>query len=436
MRKLLGLFAGMSKPLLYIHIDADAFFASVEQCLHKELKGKPVVTGREGSIVIAMSYEAKALGVERGIPTHILRKEYPQVYMVASDYQMYKIFSDRMIAIIANHLPTIERTSVDECKGYFPADIHCFEEAQKMASTIKEELEMKLGCTFSLGVARTPLLAKIASAMNKPSGITMIDTREQYQQLCSLPIEKVPGFGRRMTPRLRSLGIGTIQQFINRYPIIKDNFSVTSQRIYQQLIEIVVPDIKKKPLQSMNRARSFQATGNYEELLGQLSLNTEYLLRKLRYQKLQAQSIYVTLRDKERNSYTKHIRLLHATNSHEVLHSQCIALLKTIYLSNVNYRYVSVTFGGLVTDVVVQLDLFGETQKEASRLHMWNLIDQVNGKLGTSSVTTATSLFQPKSLGSHLKNKEISSYMVSRYDLLPRETQWRRLQYPYLGKVS
>ena len=205
---------------IYIHIDADAFFASVEQCIHKELKGKPVVAGREGSMVIAMSYEAKALGVERGIPTYLLEKEHPEVYMVASDYQIYKIFSDRMITIISEHLPTIQRTSVDECKGYFPSSLQSFDEAKKHAEDIKNNLETKLGCTFSIGIARTPLLAKIGSAMQKPSGITVINTAEEYEKLCTLGIEKVPGFGRQMAPRLRGMGVATIKQFITRYPSI------------------------------------------------------------------------------------------------------------------------------------------------------------------------------------------------------------------------
>ena len=101
MQKSLGLYENMTNNF-FIHIDADAFFASVEQCLHRELKGKPVVTGRDGGIAVAMSYEAKALGVERATPIHIIRQEFPGVHMVASDYFMYKLYSDRMLEIINN----------------------------------------------------------------------------------------------------------------------------------------------------------------------------------------------------------------------------------------------------------------------------------------------------------------------------------------------
>lgn len=422
----------MTNPLLYIHIDADAFFASVEQCIHKELRGKPVVTGRDGSMVIAMSYEAKALGIERGIPTYLLRQQYPQVYMVASDYQVYKIFSDRMISIISQHLSSIQRTSVDECRGHFPASVSSFDEAKEIAHRIKDALETKLGCTFSIGVARTALLAKIASAMEKPSGVTVIDTDDQYQRVCSLPIEKVPGFGRRMAPRLRGMGIGTIRQFITRYPQVAGNFSAPVEKIYQELIQQVATARITKPVQSMNRARSFQATESYVELLGQLSLNTEYLLRKLRNQHLMTQTVYVTLRDRERNSYTQRGKLLHASCSHSDIYQECIRLLQKMYRSGVRYRYVSVTLSGLVPHTFTQPDLFGNSVVQESDVRMWNIIDQTNVKFGSACIQTATSLLQPKRLGSSVTPSPKS---ICRHPLLVKETQWRRLRYPYLGMI-
>ena len=420
---------------IYIHIDADAFFASVEQCIHKELTGKPVVTGRDGSIAIALSYEAKALGVERGMPTHLVTQEYPEVYMIASDYQVYRIFSDRMIRIISEYLTNVQRTSVDECKGHFPTTVSSFDEAYRQAQIIKTSLETRLGCSFSIGIGRTPLLAKIASAMDKPSGITVIDTPDQYLTLYSLSIENVPGFGRRMAPRLRGMGIATIAQFINRYTYIAHNFSAPIEKIYQELTQEVTISRMSKPLQSMNRARSFQSTTNYEELLGQLSDNTEYLLRKLRYQQLRTQKIYITLRDKERNSYTQQVRLLSASNSHSDIFKQCIRLLEKIYQCDVRYRYVSVTFSGLCPATHIQPDLFGESNTQDSNLNMWKVIDATNSKLGAAHIVTANSLLQPRNLGSHLKKKDNDKY-IKRYPLLPKETAWRRIQYPYLGTIS
>jgi DNA polymerase-4 len=159
----------------FIHIDADAFFASVEQCIHRELRGKFVVTGRDGAMAIAMSYKAKALGVERATPMHIINKDFPHVHMVASDYFIYRIFSQRMLNIIQTYIPKIQRKSLDECSADITNSVGSFSQAYDLAFIIKQELELKLQCNFSIGISSSELLAKMASGINKPLELTIID---------------------------------------------------------------------------------------------------------------------------------------------------------------------------------------------------------------------------------------------------------------------
>lgn len=418
---------------LYLHIDADAFFASVEQCLHPHLKGQATVTGRDASIVLALSYEAKALGIERGLPTHLLHRDYPEVYMVDSDYHSYRTFSQRMFRIISSHLPKAEQMSIDECRSELPYSLKQIDEAKNQAVIIKEELELKLGCSFSVGLARTPILAKIASDMEKPSGFTTILDSQSYERLCALSIEKVPGFGRNLSPRLRTMGIGTIEQFIRHYEDIKDNFTINVKHIYLGLTQQYSAKRPTKPLQSMNRARSFSPTDNLDFLTGQLTLNVEYLLRTLRRKQLRAQHIYVYVRDAQRTSYGTRSSLSGPSDNHERILKEATRLLSELYQPGTAYRYVSITLGRLTNSSCVQLDLFNEYQQDQEQKTLWDHIDERNRRLGGDYITTASSLLKPRKLGSHINTQQKN--IISKHKLLPKEHSWRRLNYPFLGCI-
>lgn len=417
----------------YLHIDADAFFASVEQSLHPYLKGKPTVTGRGASIVLALSYEAKALGIERGLPTHILKNDYPEVYMVESDYHSYQIFSQRMYNIISSYIPKTTQMSIDECSAVFPASYN-YTEVETTSREIKRILELKLGCSFSIGIGHTPLIAKIASDMDKPSGFTDATKHAVYQRLCSLSIEKVPGFGRRLDPRLRTMGIGTINQFIDTYTSIQNNFNKTVDDIYHELLQIEVVKRTKNAQKSMNRARSFKPTNNRDVLEGQLATNVEFLMRSLRMKQLRTKGISVCLRDTEYHSHKKYIELPYPTQSQHSILSHTLDLFRSLYHRETKYRYVSVMFSQLQSSTWVQQDLFGNHQHDEVDAHLWSYIDAQNSKLGTQAIKVASSLLQPEKLGSHVKTNDSRIILMNKK--LPKETSWRRMAYPFLGSIS
>ena len=103
-----------SWPRAIAHVDADAFFASVEQAVHPELKGRPVITGAERGIVAAASYEAKARGVKRGVPLHQVKQVCPECVLLPSDYETYSLYSKRIFAILRRFTPVVEEYSIDE----------------------------------------------------------------------------------------------------------------------------------------------------------------------------------------------------------------------------------------------------------------------------------------------------------------------------------
>lgn len=416
----------------FIHIDADAFFASVEQCIHRELRGKPVVTGRDGSIAVAMSYEAKALGVERATPIHILRKEFPSVSIVVSDYYTYRIFSDRMLAIIQTYLPQVVRNSIDECSGEIIGMI-TQQEVQQLANDIQQALQTKLSCSFSLGISRSPLLAKLASGMHKPSGMTIIDPLVDYSYQ-QLPIAKVSGLGSKTCERLGKLGIIFVKDFIEKYPRIKKDFSINLEDIYYEVQGI--PKLRKQKKahqQSMNRARSFTVTKSREAVYGQLIVNSEHLLRKMRTQKLGCTRIQVALKDTYRVIHHEQQTLHTLSFDTNTIMTYVTKLFNQLFIPGEGYRYVSVTFFGLQSQEYMQADLFGESHHEEQQSKLYMSLDSLNTRFGKQVISYGSTMTLPRSFGT--SEYQAKHLMTQAYHLLPGESVYQRLRYPYMGKI-
>ena len=138
-----------SFPRAILHIDADAFFASCEQALNPKLKGKPIITGRERGIASAVSYEAKALGIKRGMSIREIKQMCPGIIHLPSDYETYSLFSRRIFAIVRRYTTEVEEYSIDECF----AELTGLRRPQRMSyeamtARIKQDLERELGLTF------------------------------------------------------------------------------------------------------------------------------------------------------------------------------------------------------------------------------------------------------------------------------------------------
>lgn len=179
-------------PRAILHIDADCFFVSCEIALNPKLRGLPVVTGKERGIASAMSYEAKALGVTRGMSLPEIKKICPDAVILPSDYETYSLVSVRMFDIVRRYTPQVEEYSIDECF----ADLTGMQRPLKMdyqtiAAKIKHDLDTELGMTFSAGLGSTKVLAKVGSKWKKPSGITIIPGNRAHLYLEKLPLEKI-----------------------------------------------------------------------------------------------------------------------------------------------------------------------------------------------------------------------------------------------------
>lgn len=193
-----------------LHADLDAFYASVEQLLNPELRGKPIAVG--GGVVLAASYEAKAFGVKGGMAGRKARELCPQLIFVGGHFSEYQRLGDAAIGILGDFTPLVERISIDEAFADVTGCTHLFGPPAAIAAEIRRRVRDQLGLPISVGVARTKHLAKIASQVAKPDGLVVVDPAREIEFLQPLPVGLMWGVGPVTEARLKEQGILTIGQ--------------------------------------------------------------------------------------------------------------------------------------------------------------------------------------------------------------------------------
>lgn len=192
-----------------IHIDMDAFFASVEQLDHPELRGKPVAVGGSGprSVVAAASYEARRYGVRSAMPSVTARRLCPDLIFVRHNFERYSEVSSIVFGILKEYTDLVEPLSIDEAFLDVTNDRKNIGSATVIARRIRSEIKQKTGLTASAGISVNKFLAKIASDINKPDGMFVIRPDEAVKFIENLPVEKFYGIGRVTALKMHNLGV-------------------------------------------------------------------------------------------------------------------------------------------------------------------------------------------------------------------------------------
>ncbi len=194
-----------------LHIDMDAFFASVEQLDNPELRGKPVAVGgtSDRSVVSAASYEVRKFGVRSAMSVVKARQLCPEIILVPGRMQRYKELSRQVMGVLQEFSPTVEQASVDEAYLDGTGLERLFGPIDEVGRQIKERVKEVTGLTCSVGAAPVRFLAKISSDVNKPDGIFIISPDEVKEFLRVLPVNRIPGVGKKLVDTLKRLGVRT-----------------------------------------------------------------------------------------------------------------------------------------------------------------------------------------------------------------------------------
>jgi DNA polymerase-4 len=239
-----------------IHVDMDAFYASVEQRNDPQLRGKPVIVAWKGnrSVVCAASYEARVFGVRSAMPAVRAERLCPAAIFVAPDFTRYRAVSKSVREILQRHTDLIEPLSLDEAYLDVTENKTGLPTATMVARTIREQIRQELNLTASAGVAPNKFLAKLASDWRKPDGLFVIQPEEVKAFLLPLPVGRVPGVGKVNEEKLAKLGIKTVGELRNlELAALEHEFGRYGVRLYELARGIdeneVVPN---RPTQSIS----------------------------------------------------------------------------------------------------------------------------------------------------------------------------------------
>jgi len=388
-----------SFPRAILHIDGDAFFASVEQAMHPELKGKPVVTGKERGIIACASYEAKAIGIKRGLPLFEAVKLCPQLIVLPSDYKTYCLYSKRMFSIMRRFTPIVEEYSIDE--GF--ADISglrriyrtSYEDiARRLQATVRAEL----GFTVSVGLSLSKSLAKLASKFRKPAGFTAVRGRHIHLFLQRTPLEKVWGFGPNTVHLLTKHGLQTAWDFAAQPEAFAARLlGKIGREIWNELRGNAVYPInteEKSTYATISKCKTFPLPSNDRNFIyAALIRNLESAFIKLRRHRLRAKTLVVVLRRKDFSEAGLQAVLNRPTAATQEAVPTAKMLFENIYKDGMIYRTTMVVLGKLEPDENVQPDLFEDNIRVEKLSRVSKKVDAINDRFGKHTVSLASSLF-------------------------------------------
>jgi DNA polymerase-4 len=376
-----------------LHVDMDAFFASIEQLDDPSIRGRPVLVGHDGrrGVVSAASYEARVFGCRSAQPMSVARRLCPQAIVRPVRFARYREISDRLFAILECFTPLVEPLSVDEAFLDITGTERLFGPAQRVARMIKQRVQDELGLTASVGIAPNKFLAKLASDLNKPDGLTIIRADEIAETLTPLPITRIWGIGPKTSARLASVAIRTIGD-LQKYPaaFLRDRFGIEAER-YLRLSQgtdarQVTPDHHAK---SIGQEQTFgEDLLDPEHVRSVLLGHAEQVARRLRRQNLRAGRVTIKIRDGEFTTCTRSRTLPEATDQTRAIWLAARELFDAwTAVSFRPVRLIGMATGQLVSGAG-QLPLFVDPLTEKQR-QVDRALDQITNKFGSPVVQRA-----------------------------------------------
>ena len=381
---------------MILHIDMDAFYASVEQLDDPRLKNKCVIVGGTSNrgVVSAASYEARQFGVRSAMPIYQARQKCPHGIFVPPRMDRYQAVSKKIMAVLRDFSPLVEPVSIDEAYVDIAGCQHLFGEPQEIAREIKRKIRETVNLSCSVGVAPNKFLAKIASDMQKPDGLVLIPPEKVPAFVESLPIKKVPGVGNKMLPKLELLGIHTLgdvqrlpQQTLLRH---LGKFGLRLRTLSYGTDD--APVTPHTPPKSISSEHTLAADTLDTELLKRFLLRqSEEVAKQLRHAGVYAKTISIKIKDADFKQFTRRTTIATPTQSSKTIYEQAAGLLNGIRVTK-KIRLIGVGASGFSpVSAAVQMGLF-ETGLETS--NDWKKIDKtldsISKKFGKNVVGRAS----------------------------------------------
>ncbi len=379
-------------PTQIIHVDMDAFFASVEQLDNPALKGQPVIVGgRPGGrgVVSAASYEARAFGVHSAMPLKTALRLCPQGIFLPVRFARYGEISKHIREIFHRYTPMVEPLSSDEAFLDVKGSEGLFGSAETIGRKIKEEILNETGLTASVGLGPNKFLAKLASDLRKPDGFVVITLDKIREILDPLPVGRLWGVGKKAELRLHAQGYKTIGQIAAANPkALERAFGPSAIHLWELAqgidFRVVTPDRLAK---SLSADITFSEDIEDEEVLGEKLLDlVEHLGSRLRKKEIKAAVIEVKLRSSDFETRSVSKSLLEPMNETMLLWGEAKALLqKLLKFDLLPARLISVSAVRLVRPGEIQGGLF-DTKIIKKQGEIDRTLDAIKEKFGSESI--------------------------------------------------
>ena len=376
-----------------LHVDMDAFFASVEQRDHPEYRGKAVIVGGIGSrgVVSTASYEARRFGVRSAMPMSEARRRCPDGIYLAPDHRKYTQEAKKIRLLMAEFSPLIEPLSIDEAFLDVSGMEMLYGDPAEIALALKERIFQETGLTASAGLAPNKFLAKLASDLQKPAGLVVVKPGEESSFLRDLPISRMWGVGPATAKQLELLGISKIGELAQADPARLFKFVGQSAADMQRLAQ----GIDERPVVSEHVPKS---VGNEEtfahdlfdrqEILLQLLALSEKVAWRLRQLRLSGRTVTLKLRYASFKTLTRSQTLPEPTCYDDEIYRTVKEMLEKLNLQE-GVRLLGVTVSNLQTCDGGQISLFAPSPGEDKRRKLHEAVDGLRSRYGGGIVTKA-----------------------------------------------
>ncbi len=384
----------MSSSRLIAHVDMDAFFASVEQHDDPLLKGLPVVVGGAGprGVVAAASYEVRKYGVRSAMPMRRALTLCPSAICVRPRFDRYKEVSGQIFDIFRQFTPLVEGLSLDEAFLDLTGSLELFGQPIETGAEIKRRIHDRTGLTASVGIAPNKLVAKIASDLDKPDGLLLVEPDQIEATLAPLPVRTLPGIGPRTAELLVGQGVQTLAD-LRAAPeaILQPIFGRFSARMRQK-----AGGVDDRPVSVDSEYKSISSEETFDEDISNLQTLGTYLLKltdqtttRLRKNQLLAGSVYVKLRTADFKTHTRQKSFSPPGQNNQQLYNMARELLESWCQANPGaaLRLLGVGVASLVP--ADQLSLFAQADAADD---VDQAVDKVRERFGKTSLKRAREL--------------------------------------------
>jgi DNA polymerase-4 len=382
------------KPLArtILHIDMDAFFAAVEVLDNPHFKGKPVIVGgtTNRGVVSTASYEARRYGVHSAMPIYEAKERCPKGVFLPVRMRRYAEFSQKVLGILRGFSPLVEQVSIDEAYLDITGTEVLFGAPDQVARRIKETIRNETGLTCSIGAAPSKFLAKVASEMDKPDGLTIILGADVDKFLAQLPVEKIPGVGKRSVERLHLYGIkmvGDIKRFSAER--LSRDFGKFGQRLHELAAgEENSPVVVSRETKSISSENTLEVnTKDRTVLKKKIKQHAERVAERLRREKLGACTITLKIKYSDFSLVTRGHTLGKATDSSQAIVDAAMKLFMDQPLRS-KVRLTGVAASNLESSAKnIQMELFETGPTRGKERRVDEAVDTIRDRFGAKVIT-------------------------------------------------